>query len=564
MDTKEYIVCLKKDVDLHAFWAEIESSGNISPQVPARPVQIANNRDFTPRQCHYYLTDQEVLLLRQDSRVAGVNVPVEQNPLVRIEHSHINQSRNNFQKTTSSVGSFVNWGLVRNSALSNVYGTAVSSQIGYGYFLDGTGVDIVIIDSGIQADHPEFQKVNEAISRVQEINWFERAGLNPALQPAGFYSDYDGHGTHVAGIAAGKTYGWAKNANIFSIKLNGLQGPTDPGTGLTWDQAVEVLLGWHQNKMNPASVWYTGRPTVINMSFAYLAPNIVNFYTVIGGTYRLNNWTGGGWYQPNYGMIFDTYALPVRYTTTDDDVDTLIENGMTVCIAANNFGLKIDRPTGPDYNNKIITAQSSIYNDYGNWWYYMQGSSPYSLDAFIVGNMDSTVRTDGQDQKSISSSAGPGVNIFAAGSNVMSACSNVVNVPRYGNPGPYWWDQENFKQINLRGTSMASPQIAGIAACRLQQDLGASPAQIKARILDTATYTIYNSFSFSSNDYTNRRSQWGGNAPVAYSTTQGAVIKNNFTWNPLANVSIKTDETTWTPVEKIWIKTSSNTWTQVY
>ena len=38
--------------------------------------------------------------------------------------------------------------------------------------------------------------------------------------PSNHYTDDDdGHGTHVAGIATGKTYGWAKNANIYAMNI---------------------------------------------------------------------------------------------------------------------------------------------------------------------------------------------------------------------------------------------------------------------------------------------------------------------------------------------------------
>ena len=84
--------------------------------------------------------------------------------------------------------------------------------VNYNYVLDGTGVDVVIIDTGIQPDHPEFQDAN-GVSRVKQINWYEASGQS-GVQPANFYRDTDGHGTHVAGTVAGKTYGWAKNANI--------------------------------------------------------------------------------------------------------------------------------------------------------------------------------------------------------------------------------------------------------------------------------------------------------------------------------------------------------------
>jgi len=75
------------------------------------------------------------------------------------------------------------------------------------YFYDtgmlGDGVNIYIIDTGVFIEHPEFEG---------------RALLGPNYSNDARHIDYVGHGTHVAGIAASKTYGVAKKAQIISIK----------------------------------------------------------------------------------------------------------------------------------------------------------------------------------------------------------------------------------------------------------------------------------------------------------------------------------------------------------
>ena len=556
---KEYIVTLNKDADLDAFWAEIENSGNLAPTVPVRPVAIVNNRDPMPRLCHYLLTDQEADTLRQDPRVAGVEIPPEHNPDIILSRNRTVQFRDNFNKTSLSISDYVNWGLVRNSSLTNSYGNSLISNIGYGYFVDGTGVDMVIVDSGIQANHPEFRYIGNLTSRVQQINWFTESGVTGTM-PGNFYTDYSGHGTHVAGIAAGQTYGWAKNAAVYAIKLEGLQGATDPGSGLTIDQTFDVLAGWHERKMNPASGYYTGRPTVVNMSFAYGAGIVNNFY-LQGGNYRGNNWsTANVWSNNTYGLTWSSgTTCPVRLTSVDDGVETLVDAGINVCIAAGNENLKIDIPGGLDYNNYFTTVQS--VSGIGNLFYYQRGASPYSGNALIVGAMDSTVYSSTTDQKATYSMAGPGVDIFAAGSNVMSACSNVDDI---GGGQTYYWNS-NYKQINIGGTSMASPQVAGIVSFYLEQNPNASPSTVKDWTVNNGTYTIYKPSDAEDNDYNNNRSQWGGNAPVAFSSSQGALVstvQNN--WAIANTVYIKTDSSFWTMVQNIYTKTDANTWQKVY
>lgn len=75
------------------------------------------------------------------------------------------------------------------------------------YFYDsnllGRGVNVYIIDTGVFVEHPEFEG---------------RALLGPNYSNDARHIDYVGHGTHVACIAASKTYGVAKKAQIISIK----------------------------------------------------------------------------------------------------------------------------------------------------------------------------------------------------------------------------------------------------------------------------------------------------------------------------------------------------------
>ncbi|VEU22735.1 DEKNAAC103796 [Brettanomyces naardenensis] len=75
------------------------------------------------------------------------------------------------------------------------------------YFYDdrylGQGVNAYVIDTGVFVEHPEFE---------------ERAVLGPNFSDDVRHIDYVGHGTHVAGVIASKTFGVAKKTRIISIK----------------------------------------------------------------------------------------------------------------------------------------------------------------------------------------------------------------------------------------------------------------------------------------------------------------------------------------------------------
>lgn len=499
---KEYIVVLNKDVEYDQFWNEIENTSSSDGFVPSRRVDIVNARPGSLRSCHYALTDQEAELLRSDPRVNAVEIPPQQRDDIQIGKK-ITQV-GDFTKTTSDSGAFVNWGLRRCIDYINPYGTSNSASGNYEYLYDGTGVDIVIQDSGLQVDHPEFTD-GVGVSRVQQINWYTESGL-PGTQNANHYRDYDGHGTHVAGIAAGKTYGWAKNARIYSLKVNGLEGPGDSGTGISVSDCFDVIKLWHQNKpVNP--ITGVKRPTVVNMSWGYST-----FYTNInGGVYRGTAWSGFaretlkgmvGVFNSNVGF----YQHNTRVASVDADLDELISAGVIVCIAAGNTFDKIDLPAGSDYNN--------YYNKTGvGITYYHRGSSPYSTDAIIVGSVDSTTHNVTLDQKSTFSCHGPGVSIMAPGSNIMSASSTIND---YSAPG-YNLDA-SYKQMNISGTSMASPQVAGVAALYLGIYPTVSASAVK-EFLTTSQLLPGNDRLYTTNldnDYTNQRSITNGTQSFLY------------------------------------------------
>ena len=441
---KEYIVVLNADVDFAQFNQEmIVSTG--AGVIPNRTVDVANPRPGSQRSTHYSLTDEEAEELKNDSRVRDVEIPPQDRDDIEIG-LRATQS-GNFEKTTDDSGSYLNWGMRRCIESTNPYGTILDDPGGdFKYTLDGTGVDIVIQDSGIQADHPEFNDA-DGVSRVQQIDWYTESGLS-GTQSSNHYRDLHGHGTHVAGTAGGLTYGWAKNARIYSVKVSGLEGSGDSGTGISSTDCFNVIKEWHNNKTN-------GRPTIVNMSWGWSA-GIGPDFTIItsvdyrGTTYDTNN--DPRWHESNaymsetYGLYpywsGGGYRVPHRVASDDSDVEEMIDAGIHVCIAAGNNSFKADISTGIDYNNISLG------------YYYHRGSSPFSEEAFMVGNIDSNTHNSSLEQIRFSSTRGPAVNIYAPGTDIMSSCSTVSVMTTGNYPG-----DSNYKICNIGGTSMASPQV---------------------------------------------------------------------------------------------------------
>ncbi|MEU8638822.1 S8 family peptidase [Amycolatopsis sp. NPDC048633] len=102
----------------------------------------------------------------------------------------------------------------------------------YHYASDASGVTIYVIDSGVDAKHPDFE------GRVAPGRDFLNGGSDT--------SDTNGHGTRLAGIAAGKDYGVAKGAQIVPVRV------LDKDGGGATDQIIAGIDWVAQNAQQPA------------------------------------------------------------------------------------------------------------------------------------------------------------------------------------------------------------------------------------------------------------------------------------------------------------------------
>ncbi|MBB5935538.1 PKD domain-containing protein [Streptomyces zagrosensis] len=166
--------------------------------------------DLSTRQANKLAAHPDVAEVRQSGR-AGIGGPggTQQNP--------------------------PNWGLDRIDQRDRPLDNA------YTYPNDGAGVNIYVVDTGIRYSHQEFEgRAKFGVDLYARPNQGE---------------DCHNHGTHVSGIAAGKTRGVAKKANLVSVRVLGCDGQ---GEDVDVVEAAEWIT---KNAVKPAVVnlsVYTG------------------------------------------------------------------------------------------------------------------------------------------------------------------------------------------------------------------------------------------------------------------------------------------------------------------
>jgi serine protease len=244
------------------------------------------------------------------------------------------------------------WGLDR----IDQHGVPLDGE--YLYNTTGSGVDVYIVDSGIRATHADFA------GRVDTANAFT------AVDDGYGTDDRFGHGTMVAGIVGGSTYGVAKGVTLHPVRvIDASGGGTISGVvaGIDWitqqftSQATSTTTTTSRKGKRTTSTSTTRRPAVVNISLitggSLAINNAVNNSINAGVVYVVaagNNADDACWYSPsgvaaaitvgasndadnvwaysNGGTCVDVFAPGVAVMTTlsRNDTDTTLSTGTSV------------------------------------------------------------------------------------------------------------------------------------------------------------------------------------------------------------------------------------------
>lgn len=397
-----------------------------------------------------------------------------------------------------------NWGSDSTAEITNRTITTTAS---------GKNVDVVIVDSHINPDHPEFAANSDGTggSRVNQFNWFSYSsalgystGATYTYSTSGA-SPNSNHGTHVAGTVAGNTQGWARDANIYNIAFqDSLSGVSD------WDEKLwDYLRHFHKNKaVNPA----TGRrnPTITNHSWGY-SYNTVQLADITSVTYRGTTTAVSGTDAQKKITLEDNgvpvpantylYDTPARVAAVDADIQDAIDDGVIVISSAGNSYWNCELSGGQDYNN---------YVNAGGVLYHSRGATPGAADNVIcVGSIGSKVA----EYKSNFSNWGSRIDIWAPGSDIISAVYDYASADAEGYGSlPQDPRSSSYYLASISGTSMSSPQVCGVIACLAESEPNITQAQVSEYFYEnyyveeigttgTENHSTYEALGDSSNKY---------------------------------------------------------------
>jgi serine protease AprX len=310
--------------------------------------------------------------------------------------------------------------------------------------LDGTGVTVAVIDSGIDPTHPAFAggKVVRSLKNVclDESSMDTNCIIDV---PSGVDTDalsLGGHGSHVASIAAGRNVtlsdgttvsGAAPEAKIVSLSTGAAVVILSADTSLNW------VLEHHAAPCG-ATVPYAQCPAI----------------RVVNNSYGPQ---GGGKFDPNSATVKMQRQL--------------VQEGVVMVWAAGNDGgdgsKSLTNPPAQDPTGGVISV--AAYNDQGT------GTRSGPVAAFSSRGL----KTDPSTWPDISA---PGENIIGACRAYLLICSTGLKPQS----GPGMLDVGSYN--TLSGTSMAAPQITGIVALLFQADPTATPADIEKALKSTALH----------------------------------------------------------------------------
>ena len=332
--------------------------------------------------------------------------------------------------------------------------------------IDGAGVGIAIVDSGLDGTHPDLaDHVGGNVKTVCSAPQFVATGLtgfSTCLGPKAYVPVQDsdtisagGHGTHVGGIVAGdgtasggRLHGAAPEATLYGISV---------GTTMTVENGLDGLE------------WVLDNHDLVTPEI-----KVVN-----------NSWGGD---HAEYDPQNDPFSRALWKLQED-----LVREGVTVVFAAGNAG---GNGNGPTTAAECINPTPGVI-------------CVANYDDKNRGTRNGTISpTSSRGEKEVPESY---PDIAAPGTDIVSTCRATLPICWTG--GSRMPSDNHY--ASMSGTSMAAPHVTGIIAQMYQVDPTLTPARVEKVLEDTAWK------SFGAGPY--EADPFNGNSTTSYDRGHGLV-----------------------------------------
>ncbi|KAF9256738.1 subtilisin-like serine protease [Marasmius fiardii PR-910] len=208
----------------------------------------------------------------------------------------------------------------------------------------GEGVDVYVVDTGININHNEFEG---------------RASWGKTIPQNDVDEDGNGHGTHCAGTIASRKYGVAKGANVIAVKVLGSNGSgsmSDVVAGVDWasKSAKEKMVKAQEEYRKTGRTNHKG--SVANMSLGGgKSPTLDSVVdaAVVGGMHFAVAAGNENRDACSSSPAASKNAVTVGASTLNDDRADFSNHGPCVDIFAPGQSIKSTWNTGSDSTNTI-------------------------------------------------------------------------------------------------------------------------------------------------------------------------------------------------------------------
>lgn len=224
------------------------------------------------------------------------------------------------------------WGLDRINEITSELDEKIHNQ------RTGNNIEVYVIDSGINTNHEELN--HNSIMLKDFTNDKDMI-------------DYNGHGTHVAGIIGGYKYGVARNVKIFGLKVFDISG-----SGST----INIILAMHEVMKR---CLHKNKKCIINMSL-------------------------GGPYQQIYNdiindMMLHNIVVVVAGGNSNDNACYYTPAAAYLAVTVGATNVKDKRAWFSNFGNciNIYAPGQKIYSAYGESYKYLSGTS--MATPFVTG-----------------------------------------------------------------------------------------------------------------------------------------------------------------------------------